>query len=130
MVGEPGEIAEHVAAMLALVYLVPPVCLNVCSEVVTSSVPSPTDVTGEGFLPSVNPHVATEVGRSNELSAANHAREWSFRLLARGTAFGGTSDISIAGFRWVDVWNVGGATLVDHDDRSLHQGVVSTHFLK
>ena len=74
VVGESCEIPENIAAVLTLVYLVPPVSLYVCPEVVSARIPSTADVTGERFLPRVDPHVPTEVRRPDELSTAHFAR--------------------------------------------------------
>ena len=83
VVSKAGQVLEHVPTVLALVDLVSPVRLDVGTQVVPSSVPTPAYVTGEGFFPRVDAHVATEVGGADELAAANVADEGSVRFRFR-----------------------------------------------
>lgn len=71
---------EDFTTMLALVDLVSAMSMDVRTEVVTTGIATPTDVTGKGLLPSVDPHVTTEVSGSYELAAAHLTGVWSVRL--------------------------------------------------
>jgi hypothetical protein len=131
MIGESREVPEHVAAVLTLVYLVPPVSLYVCPEVVPTCVPSPADVTGKRFLPRMDPHVSTKVRRPNELSTAHLTRIGALRLWDR---------FAVAILLWWLVDDTHGGIpgrsrggrcceLVDGHDGRLQQGEVPTDVL-
>jgi len=68
------EVVEHLPAVLALVDLLSSVGLNVGSEVVAASVALPANMTAEGLLSGVDPHVPAKVSGSNEFAAAHFAR--------------------------------------------------------
>ena len=80
MIRKTSQVAEYVTTVLAFVYLIPPVSLDVCPEVVPSSVPASADVASERLLPGVDPHVPTEVSGTDELAATHPTRKGSLRL--------------------------------------------------
>ena len=128
VVGKSSEIPKYVTAVLALVDLIPPVSLYVCPEVVTSSVPSPADVTSKWLLARVNPHVPTKVRGPDELSTAHLARIGALGLRD-------CSAVAVL-LRWlIDDTNggisgrSGGCELVDGHNGRLQQGEVPTDVL-
>ena len=129
VISKSCEIPKHIAAMLTLVDLVPPVSLYVCPKVVPACVPSPTNMTSEWLLSCVDSHVPTKMGRPDELSTAHLAWIGAFRLWDWCTitillrclvddAHGGISGRS------------GCSELVDSHDGCLQQGEVPTDILK
>ena len=80
VVCKPCEIVEHFPTVFALVYLVPAVCMNVCTKIVPTSVAPTTDVAGKWLLSSVDPHVSPEVCRSDELPSTDVTWEGSLWL--------------------------------------------------
>ena len=128
VVGESSEIPKHIAAVLALVDLIPPVSLYVRPEVVPSSVPSPADVTSERLLSRMDPHVPTKVCRPDEFSTTHLARIGALGLRD-------CSAVTVL-LRWlIDDANGGisgrggGCELVDGHDGRLQQGEVPTDIL-
>ena len=129
VIGKSCEIPKDVPAVLTLVYLVSPVSLYVCPEVVPTGVPSSADVTGKGFLPRMDPHVPTKVGRPDELSTAHFARIRALRLrdlcliavLLRRLVDGSHGGIS---------GRSSSCELVNCHDGSLQQGEVTTDVLQ
>ena len=128
VVGESSKISKHVTAVLALVDLIPPVSLYVRPEVVTSSVPSPANVTSEWLLSRVDPHVSTKVRRPDEFSTAHLARIGALGLRD-------CSAVAVL-LRWlIDDANGGisgrggGCELVDGHNGRLQQGEVPTDIL-
>ena len=128
VVGESSEIPKYIAAVLALVDLIPPVSLYVRPEIVTSSVPSPADVTSERLLPRVDPHVSTKVSGPDEFSTAHLTRIGALGLWD-------CSAVAVL-LRWlIDDTNGGisgrggGCELVDGHDGRLQQGEVPTDVL-
>ena len=74
------EIVEHFPAVFALVYLVPAVCMDVCTEIVPTSVAPTTDVAGKWLLSSMDPHVSPEVCCSDKLPSTDVTWEGSLWL--------------------------------------------------
>ena len=81
MVGKSSEVMECLSAVLTLVNAVSPVCLNVCSQVVTSGVPLSADVARERLLTGVNPHVPAEMCGSDETVVTHLAQKRAIRFL-------------------------------------------------
>ena len=81
VVGKTSKVVEHVSAVLALVDLVPAMCLDVGPEVVPTRIPAAAYVTRKWLLTRVDAHVATEVRRSDELAAAHVADKRPVRFL-------------------------------------------------
>ena len=73
VVGEPGEVVERLSTVLALVNPVPPMGLNVRSQIVSAGVALSTDVTSKRFFASMNPHVASKVRSSDKTMVAHVA---------------------------------------------------------
>ena len=73
VVGEPGEVVERLSTVLALVNPVPPMSLNVRSQIVSAGVALSTDVTSKRFFASMNPHVASKVRSSDKTMVAHVA---------------------------------------------------------
>ena len=78
VVSKPSEIMENLPAVLALVDLVPPVGLDVRTQVVPASVALPTDMAREGLLSGVDAHVPAQVRGADEPMAADITEERPF----------------------------------------------------
>jgi hypothetical protein len=68
------QVVEHLSTVFAFVNLVPAVSVDVSSQVVSTSISTPADVTGKGLLPGVNTHVSAQVRSADELAATHLAR--------------------------------------------------------
>lgn len=78
MISEPGEVVKHFTTMFALVDLVTTMSMDVRSQVVPSSIATPTYVAGKWLLPSVYPHVPPEMRGTDKLAVTDFTLVWSF----------------------------------------------------
>ena len=74
------EVVEHFPAVFTLVYFVPAVCMDVRTEIISTSVAPATDVAGKWLLSGVDPHVSPEVCCSDKLPSTDVAWEGSLWL--------------------------------------------------